>query len=53
MSRFPSRVKVGGDAKVPTVIYYGPDNSPRAIGADTEREGLDVIAEDSWIKAEW
>lgn len=53
VTRFPSRVKVGGDAKVPTVIYYGPDSSPRAIGADTEREGLDVIAEDSWIKAEW
>ncbi|KXN81408.1 Heat shock 70 kDa protein 12B [Leucoagaricus sp. SymC.cos] len=53
-SRFPSRAKVGGDTKVPTVVYYGPDGFPRAIGAETEREGIETIAEDSgWVKAEW
>ncbi|KXN81415.1 Heat shock 70 kDa protein 12B [Leucoagaricus sp. SymC.cos] len=54
VTRFPSRVKTGGDTKVPTVIYYGPDGLPRAIGAETEREGIETIAEDSgWVKVEW
>ncbi|KAJ3575398.1 hypothetical protein NP233_g1120 [Leucocoprinus birnbaumii] len=54
VTRFPSRAKAGGDAKVPTVIYYSSDGLPQSIGADTEREGIDAIAEDSqWIKAEW
>lgn len=38
---------------MPTVVYYGPDGSVRAIGAETEREGLEAIAADShWSKAE-
>ncbi|KAJ3575399.1 hypothetical protein NP233_g1121 [Leucocoprinus birnbaumii] len=54
VTRFPSRAKVGGDAKVPSVIYYDSDGIPQAIGAETEREGLEAIAEESqWVKTEW
>ncbi|KAF9449853.1 hypothetical protein P691DRAFT_790221 [Macrolepiota fuliginosa MF-IS2] len=54
VTRFPGRVKVGGDAKVPTVIYYGSDGVPQAIGAETEREGIETLAHESqWEKAEW
>ncbi|KAF5354126.1 hypothetical protein D9756_006963 [Leucocoprinus leucothites] len=54
VTRFPGRARAGGDAKVPTVIYYAEDGTTRAIGAETEREGLDALAEESsWVKAEW
>lgn len=52
--RFPARGKTGGDAKVPTVIYYDSNGVPQVIGAETEKEGLETIAEDSqWVKVEW
>ncbi|KAF9442562.1 hypothetical protein P691DRAFT_810428 [Macrolepiota fuliginosa MF-IS2] len=54
VTRFPGRAQVGGDAKVPTVIYYGSDGIPQAIGAETEREGIEALAHESqWEKAEW
>ncbi|KAF5354269.1 hypothetical protein D9756_006964 [Leucocoprinus leucothites] len=54
VTRFPSRAKVGGDAKVPTVVYYDSDGTPRALGAETEREEIETLAEESqWAKAEW
>jgi hypothetical protein len=52
--RFPGGAEVGGDTKVPTVIYYDSNGSPCALGQETQKEGIDVLAEDSnWIKAEW
>lgn len=52
--RFPARGKTGGDAKVPTVIYYDSNGVPQVIGVETEKEGLETIAEDSqWVKVEW
>lgn len=54
MLRFPGRANAGGDAKVPTVIYYAEDGTPRAIGAETESEGIEALADESnWVKAEW
>ena len=48
--RFPAQEHVGGDSKVPTVIYYDLLGKVRAVGAETLREG---IAEDeNWVKAE-
>ncbi len=36
------------------MIYYGPDGVQCAIGAETEREEIQVLAEESqWVKAEW
>lgn len=52
--RFPGGAAVGGNTKVPTVIYYDPAGSPCVIGEETQREGIDMLAEESkWIKAEW
>ncbi|KXN81407.1 Heat shock 70 kDa protein 12A [Leucoagaricus sp. SymC.cos] len=54
VTRFPGRALAGGDAKVPTVIYYTENGTVGAIGAETEREGFDALVEDSsWVKAEW
>lgn len=42
------------NAKIPSIIYYGKDGSVRAIGAEADREGVDMIAEEEeWVKVEW
>lgn len=46
-NRFSGAAKVGGDTKVPTVIYYGPAGSPRAIGAETEPGVIEAIEEEA------
>jgi hypothetical protein len=52
--QIPGQTRIGGNAKIPTVIYYNQDGAVCAIGAETEREGIEAIAEESnWIKAEW
>ncbi len=44
----------GGNAKIPTVLYYSRDGHVRAAGAETERDGIDIIAEEEdWVKTEW
>ncbi|RXW25666.1 hypothetical protein EST38_g132 [Candolleomyces aberdarensis] len=52
--RYPSQEHVGGDSKIPTVIYYDKDGKPCAIGAETLKEGIEADAEEkSWSKAYW
>jgi len=52
--RFPGQELAGGNAKIPSVLYYDKCGKVRAAGADTERDGMDIIAEDEkWDKAEW
>ncbi|KAF5317360.1 hypothetical protein D9611_003531 [Ephemerocybe angulata] len=54
VTRFPSQEQVGGDSKIPTVIYYDSDGKVCAIGADTLKDGIEADAEDfGWSKARW
>ncbi|KAJ2917710.1 hypothetical protein MD484_g2727, partial [Candolleomyces efflorescens] len=54
VTRYPSQVHVGGDSKIPTVIYYDEDGIPCAIGAETLKEGIEADAEEyNWSKAYW
>lgn len=54
VTRFPSQERVGGDSKIPTIMYYDQDGQVRAVGAEAMREGLLETAEDeNWTKAEW
>ncbi|KAF4572464.1 hypothetical protein EYR36_006969 [Pleurotus pulmonarius] len=42
------------DGKVASVIYYDESGTPRAHGAETEDEEINLEAEDNgWCKAEW
>ncbi|KAF6748676.1 hypothetical protein DFP72DRAFT_915785 [Ephemerocybe angulata] len=44
VTRFPSQEQVGGDSKIPTVIYYDSDG----------KDGIEADAEDfGWSKARW
>jgi hypothetical protein len=52
--RFPAQEKVGGDSKIPTILYYDQMGNIRAAGAEAMQEGLlDLIEDEGWVKAEW
>ncbi|KAJ3521281.1 hypothetical protein NMY22_g12377 [Coprinellus aureogranulatus] len=54
VTRYPCQESVGGDVKIPTVIYYDKEGMPCAIGAETLQEGIEVDAkENGWYKAQW
>ncbi|RDB20568.1 Heat shock protein 12A [Hypsizygus marmoreus] len=54
VTRFPSQEQVGGDSKIPTIIYYDNTGKVCAAGADAVREGVeDSIEDEGWTKAEW
>ena len=53
-SSYPAQDQIGGDAKIPTIIYYDQGGNVRAVGAEAVREGIEEDAEDGqWTKAEW
>ncbi|KAJ3568178.1 hypothetical protein NP233_g5879 [Leucocoprinus birnbaumii] len=44
----------GGNAKIPSVLYYDKTGKVCAAGAEAERDGIDILAEEgNWFKAEW
>lgn len=44
----------GGNARVSPVMYYSKDGQVRAAGAETERDEMDVIAEEEGlVRTEW
>jgi len=52
--RYPAQEHVGGDCKIPSIIYYDQQGSPRAFGAEALQEQIIEQAEDEqWIKLEW
>lgn len=54
LRRFPAQEHVGGDSKIPTIIYYDKQGRVCAVGAEATREGIEVQAEEEgWTKAEW
>lgn len=45
---------MGGDSKIPMIIYYDQGGKVRAVGAEAMRKGLLEMTEDEeWTKAEW
>ncbi|PPQ91259.1 hypothetical protein CVT25_006376 [Psilocybe cyanescens] len=54
VTRYPAQEHVGGDSKIPTIIYYDRQGNVRAVGAEAMQEGIEDSAEDEgWTKAEW
>ncbi|TRM65694.1 hypothetical protein BD626DRAFT_566363 [Schizophyllum amplum] len=54
VTRFPGQAQIGGNAKIPTVIFYDGDGNVKAIGADTLSDSNIEAAEvEGWTKAEW
>ncbi|KIJ63506.1 hypothetical protein HYDPIDRAFT_175899 [Hydnomerulius pinastri MD-312] len=54
VTRYPGQEHVGGDCKIPSVLYYDQQGNPRAFGAEALQEHIIEQAEDEqWIKLEW
>ncbi|KII95456.1 hypothetical protein PLICRDRAFT_170106 [Plicaturopsis crispa FD-325 SS-3] len=54
VNRFPAQETVGGDSKIPTVIYYDRNGAVKAVGAEALQESVIELAEDEeWVKVEW
>jgi len=45
---------VGGDSKIPTILYYDQKGNVCKAGDEANEEGIEQIAEEKeWTKAEW
>jgi hypothetical protein len=52
--RYPAQEKVGGDAKIPSIIYYDQQGIVRAVGAEALLESnIERAYDENWIKVEW
>ena len=53
-SRYPAQEHVGGDCKIPSIVYYDQHGTPRAFGAEALQDHITEQAEDEqWVKLEW
>ncbi len=49
--RFPAQENAGGDAKIPTILYYDQSGDLKAAGAEALDESAIRSAEDEgWVK---
>ncbi|KAF8907421.1 hypothetical protein CPB85DRAFT_840353 [Mucidula mucida] len=54
VTRYPAQQKVGGDSKIPTIIYYDARGNVKAVGAEAVDETFLEKAEDEgYTKVEW
>ena len=52
--RFPGQGKVGGDSKIPSIIFYDRIGNVRAMGAEANEESFVEEAEArGYIGVEW
>ena len=52
--RFPAQTLVGGEVKVPSLVYYDKTGSVRAAGAEVLTESaFEAALAEEWTKAEW
>ncbi|KAF9234838.1 hypothetical protein BU15DRAFT_78672 [Melanogaster broomeanus] len=54
VSRYPAQEHIGGDNKIPSILYYDQQGVVRAVGAETSQPHIIEQAEDeNWVKLEW
>jgi len=54
VTRFPATDHVGGNSKIPSIVYYDLEGVPRAFGGEALQESVIEKAEDEeWVKVEW
>ncbi|KAI6100572.1 hypothetical protein F5141DRAFT_1218599 [Pisolithus sp. B1] len=54
LQRYPAQEHLGGDNKIPSILYYDQQHVVRAAGAEALQEHVIEQAEDdSWVKVEW
>ncbi|KAG1846557.1 hypothetical protein DFJ58DRAFT_747163 [Suillus subalutaceus] len=54
VSRYPAQEGVGGDSKIPSILYYDLQGDVRAVGAEALQEHVIEQAEDEgWVRLAW
>ncbi|KAH9485819.1 Heat shock 70 kDa protein 12B [Psilocybe cubensis] len=54
VNRYPGQESVGGDLKIPTILWYDQEGVVKAAGAEATREGIAIqVEEEQWVKCEW
>ncbi|KAG2116940.1 hypothetical protein DEU56DRAFT_895704 [Suillus clintonianus] len=54
VARYPAQEHVGGDSKIPSILYYDLQGDVRAVGAEALQENIIEQAEnEGWVKLEW
>ncbi|KAI6046251.1 hypothetical protein EDC04DRAFT_2887938 [Pisolithus marmoratus] len=54
VARYPAQEHLGGDNKIPSILYYDQEHVVRAAGAEALQEHVIEQAEDeNWVKVEW
>ncbi|KIK93910.1 hypothetical protein PAXRUDRAFT_144008 [Paxillus rubicundulus Ve08.2h10] len=54
VSRYPAQEHVGGDNKIPSILYYDRQGTVRAVGAEAlQHHIIEQAEEERWIKLEW
>ena len=52
--RYPAQEHVGGDNKIPSILYYDRQGTVRAIGAEAlQQHIIEQAEEEEWVKLEW
>ena len=52
--RFPAQQKVGGNSKIPSIVYYDPKGDVCAVGAEaTDEAFLEQVDDKGYVKVEW
>ncbi|KAG2353445.1 hypothetical protein BDR07DRAFT_1367118 [Suillus spraguei] len=51
---YPGQERVGGDSKIPSILYYDRQGDVRAVGAEALQQHIIEQAEDEgWVKLAW
>ncbi|PFH47369.1 hypothetical protein AMATHDRAFT_67869 [Amanita thiersii Skay4041] len=54
VTRFPAQQRVGGDSKIPTIIFYDQEGAVRAVGAEATQDSfLEEAGDEDYVKVEW
>ncbi|KAG9312272.1 hypothetical protein JVU11DRAFT_7575 [Chiua virens] len=54
VSRYPAQEHVGGDNKIPSILYYDRQGVLKAVGAEAlQQHIIDQAEEENWVKLEW
>ena len=52
--RYPAQEHVGGDNKIPSMMYYDRRGTVRAIGTEALQQHIvEQAKEEKWVKLEW
>ncbi|KAG2358893.1 hypothetical protein BDR07DRAFT_1293671 [Suillus spraguei] len=54
VNRYPAQEHIGGNSRIPSILYYDSNGTVRAVGAEAQQEHIIEMAEDEgWMKLEW